>query len=41
MYNISPTNLAKDLSKHYPVVCLKKKKMHFLIKKLAILKFSF
>ena len=28
MYNINPTNLAKDLSKHYPTVGLKKK-IHF------------
>ena len=40
MYNINPTNLAKDLSKHYPTVGLKKKYI-ILIKKLAILKFSF
>ena len=40
MYNINPKNLAKDLSKHYPTVCLKKK-MHFLIKKLVTIKFAF
>ena len=29
MYNINPTNLAKDLGKHYPTVGLKKKNTLF------------